>query len=58
MDGGGKVAALESRGRHHNTFLMKSGINQLHGELDGAGVSQPLGGISCSAGLGGPDKDR
>lgn len=44
--------------RHHNTFLMKSEINQLHGLLDESGISQPPGGISCSAWLAGPDKDR
>lgn len=48
----------EVQRRHHNTFLMKSEINQLHGLLDESGISQPPGGISCSAWLVGPDKDR
>jgi len=39
--------------------LMESEINQLHGVLDESGVPpQPLGGISCSAPLARPDKDR
>lgn len=46
------------RRRHHNTPLMKSEINQLHGLLDKSGISQPPGGISCPAWLTGPDKDR
>lgn len=44
--------------RHHNTSLIKSEINQLHGLLDESGISKPPGGISCSAWLTGPDKDR
>lgn len=48
----------EVQRRHHNTFLMKSEINQLHGLLDESGISQPLGGISCAASLARPDKDR
>lgn len=49
---------VQVRRRRHNTSLMKSEINQLHGLLDESGVSQPLGGISCSALLARPDKDR
>lgn len=54
----GRERDAEVRRRHHNIFLMKSEINQLHGLLDESGISQPPGGISCSAWLAGPDKDR